>query len=324
MQNERDEPKLLQRLSIVCQRLNYSYRTEQAYRRWIIRYVHFSGMRHPKSLGADHVKAFLEYLATDLNVAASTQNQALNALVFLYKHVLEIELDSFADFRRAKKPKKLPVILSRGEVRTIIDNMYGTPRLVAGLLYGSGLRLTEALRLRVKDMDFAYNQIVVRRGKGGKDRRTMLPLPLINPLKRQLDSARVLHQQDLEAGFGAVQLPDGLQRKYPNAAKEWGWQYVFPSRNRSIDPRSGVERRHHRSTSSIQRGVKRAVRKAGIIKHASCHTLRHSFATHLLEDGYDIRTVQELLGHKKLETTMIYTHVLQKGVHVRSPLESIG
>ena len=255
-------------------------------------------------------------------MAASTQNQALNALIFLYKNVLEVDLGTIGDFERAQRSRRLPVVLTREEVRAVLGHMQGTNRLVALFLYGAGLRLTEALRLRVKDVDVAYGQILVRDGKGRKDRRTVFPKRAAEPLRRHLRKVKVLHEEDCAAGCGAVYLPDALARKYTNAATDWKWQYVFPSRSRSMDPRSGIERRHHRSDSAVQRAVKKAVEAARVNKRASCHTFRHSFATHLIEDGYDIRTVQELLGHEDLRTMMIYTHVLNRGGRgVRSPLD---
>lgn len=321
-------PKLLDQVCTACRRRGYSIHTERAYCRWIRRYVYFCGkgrqhLQHPNELGAKDVRAFLSYLATDENVAVATQNQAISALVFLYEQVLGHEIDSFEGFVRAKRPKRLPLVLTREEVGALIEVMHGTDRLIASLLYGSGLRLSEALRLRVKDVDFDRHQITVRQGKGRKDRTTMLPDAITDSLRAQLALAKAYHQQDLEAGYGAVHLPKALSRKYPNAAREWGWQYVFAADSLSMDPRSDVRRRHHRSTSAVQKAVKRAVRKADIDKPASCHTLRHSFATHLLEDGYDIRTVQELLGHKDLRTTQIYTHVMERAVPVRSPLRKI-
>ena len=323
--HSRRRPRLLDQVRAACRRRNYSLHTERAYCRWVRRYVHFcrdgKGFRHPRDLGADDIRAFLSHLATERDVAASTQNQAVSALVFLYEHVLRQEIGSFEGFVRAKRPKRLPLVLTRGEAAAVLEAMRGPDRLIASLLYGSGLRLSEALRLRVKDVDFGRQQLVVREGKGQKDRLTILPEPTCEPLRAQLSLAKGLHRQDLEAGYGTVYLPKALTRKYPNAAREWAWQWVFPADGLSEDPRSGVRRRHHRSTSSVQRAVKRAVRKAGLDKPATCHTLRHSFATHLLEDGYDIRTVQELLGHEDLRTTQIYTHVTEKAVPVRSPLK---
>jgi integron integrase len=273
-------------------------------------------------MGTDEIRLFLSHLAVDGNVAASTQNVALCALLFLYRDVLGVELPYVDGIQRAKRPARIPVVFTRAEAAALLSRLSGTYRLIAGLLYGSGLRLMEALRLRVKDLDFGYMEILVRDGKGEKDRRTILPRPLVEPLRQQFDGVKVLHEQDLREGFGDVYLPYALGRKYTNAAKEWAWQYVFPSSKLSVDPRSGVTRRHHASSDSVQREVKRAIRLAGITKRGGCHTLRHSFATHLLEDGYDLRTIQELLGHSDVRTTQIYTHVLNKGGRgVRSPLE---
>lgn len=290
---------------------------------WVRRYVVFHGKRHPSELGAAEVAAFLTHLAVRGKVAASTQNQALNALVFLYRHVLEQPLpDELDGIVRAKKPARLPVVLTRDEVQRVLSQLEGVYALVGGLLYGSGLRLLEALRLRVKDLDSAPRQLTVRDGKGAKDRVTMLPERLVEPLQAHLRGVRHLHRQDLGAGNGAVHLPGALARKYPSAATAWGWQYVFPAPALAVDPRTGVLRRHHLHESSVQKAVGAAVRRAGIEKRASCHTLRHSFATHLIEAGYDIRTVQELLGHSDVRTTMIYTHVLNRGGRgVRSPLD---
>jgi integron integrase len=321
--HDRRSPKLLDRVRRECRRRGYSIHTERAYCRWIVRYVRYHGTRHPNQLGAHHLKQYLTYLANERAVAASTQNQALSALVFLYREVLGIHLDAFDDYQRAKRPERLPVVLTREEVHAVLASMRGVHRLIASLLYGSGLRLREALRLRVKDIDVDYQQLTVREGKGGNARRTILPESLIPALQRQLRTAKRLHREDLDDGCGAVYLPGALARKYPSAPTDWGWQWVFPSPQRSVDPRADVMRRHHRSASQTQKRVKAAVRRAGLAKPATCHTLRHSFATHLLEDGADIRTVQELLGHKHLETTMIYTHVLNRGVSTKSPLESL-
>jgi integron integrase len=261
-------------------------------------------------------------LAVKEHVAASTQNQALSALLFLYNEVLKQELENFDDIVWAKKPKRLPVVLTRDEVQAVLRQLSGTNWIMASLLYGAGLRLLECLRLRVKDIDFGYRQILVRDGKGEKDRVTMLPHRVEEPLRQHLEEVRRLHQQDVQAGFGTVYLPYALAKKYPQAHREWAWQYVFPAPSHSVDPRGGIKQRHHLDEQILQRAVKAAVRKAGIAKHATCHTLRHSFATHLLEAGYDIRTVQELLGHTDLNTTMIYTHVLNKGgMGVRSPAD---
>ncbi|MEO5565684.1 MAG: integron integrase, partial [Luteimonas sp.] len=280
------------------------------------------GKRHPGKMGALEVEAFLTALATHAQVAPATQGQALSALLFLYREVLGIELPWMDEIRRAKRPQRLPVVLSRQEVATLLAELDGVPWLMASVLYGSGLRLMECVRLRVKDVDFDRHEITVRQGKGGKDRRTMLPTRLVEPLQAQLRDAARVHQRDLAAGFGEVWLPHALARKYLGAAREWGWQYVFPARVRSADPRAGVMRRHHLDESVLQRAVKSAVRRSGIDKPATCHTLRHSFATHLLEAGYDIRTIQELLGHKDVATTQIYTHVLNRGgAGVLSPLD---
>lgn len=315
-------PKLLDQVRTVCRRLHYSLHTERAYVRWIKRFVVFHGTVHPRQLDAQDVVAFLSHLAVDCQVAASTQNQALNALVFLYRRVLKMDLGEMERIERPSRRRNLPVVLTREEARAVLDNIRGTNRLVALLLYGSGLRLSEALRLRIKDLDFGYGEILVRDGKGRKDRRSVLPTQLHDDLKRHLRKVKVLHEEDIAQGYGSVYLPDALSRKYPNAASQWKWQYAFPSTRRSIDPRTGAERRHHRSTSSVQRAVKKAVERIDITKRVTGHTFRHSFATHLIEDGYDIRTVQELLGHKDVRTTMIYTHVLNRGGRgVTSPLD---
>ena len=301
---------------------HYSLRTEAIYLGWVRRFILANGKRHPREMGAPEVEAFLSRLANEGRVAASTQNQALSALLFLYKEVLGIELPWMEQLTRARRPRRLPTVLSVGEVNGILVRMDGRPWLIASLLYGSGLRLMECLRLRVKDVDFQRNEILVRDGKGGKDRRTMLPRALVEPLQREIERARLLHQSDLASGFGAAWLPHALARKYPSAPKELAWQYVFASGHRSIDPRDGVERRHHFDDGILSRALKSATRKAGIAKPVSAHTLRHSFATHLLEAGYDIRTIQELLGHKDVATTQIYTHVLNRGGGgVLSPLD---
>jgi integron integrase len=316
--------RLLDRVRETLRVKHYSIRTEEAYLSWIRRYILFHDKRHPRMMGTPEIEAFLTHLAVRNNVAASTQNQALCALLFLYNEVLGQELGP-VDAIRAKKPKRLPVVLSREEVERVIAAMAGTTQLVARLLYGSGLRLAECLHLRVKDIDFAYQQIVVRDGKGGKDRITVLPARLLGPLKDHLQRVGMIHRQDLDSGYGAVYLPHALEVKYPSANREWCWQYVFPAANLSIDPRSGTRRRHHLGESGPQRAVRKAARLAGIDKHVTCHTFRHSFATHLLESGYDIRTVQELLGHKDVKTTMIYTHVLNRGgLAVRSPLDDLS
>ncbi len=301
----------------------YSIRTEQAYCHWIKRFIIFHGKRHPSEMGDAEVGEFLSHLANDASVAASTQNQALSALLFLYREVLDQKLAWLeTSYDRAKRPPKLPVVLTVEETQLILRELDGTYRLMANLLYGSGLRLLECLRLRIKDLDFGYGQIAVRDGKGGKDRVTMMPQSLQEPIQRHLAKVKALHEEDLAEGFGTVHLPQALERKYPHANREWIWQYVFPAAKRSIDPRSAVAQRHHVHEKSLQLAVQKAVRASGIAKPASCHSFRHSFATHLLEAGYDIRTVQELLGHKDVSTTMIYTHVLNRpGLGIRSPID---
>ena len=316
------KPKLLDQVRGKIRLKHYSIRTEEAYLGWIKRFVLFQHKRHPEEMGAAEVEAFLMHLAVEGKVSASTQNQAKAALLFLYREVLEIQLPWLDDVEQAKVPSRLPVVLTQAEVKNLLDRMKGTHQLMASLLYGTGMRLMEGMRLRVKDLEFERHELVVRDGKGQKDRMTMLPDSVIGPLKAHLERVKALHQDDLQAGYGSVYLPDALERKYPNAGREWGWQYVFPSTKLSVDPRSGVTRRHHADEKSIQRAMKQALRDAGIAKPASPHTLRHSFATHLLQGGYDIRTVQELLGHKDVATTMIYTHVLNRGGRgVRSPLD---
>lgn len=316
--------KLLDRVRDVTRLKHYSLRTERTYCDWIERFIRFHGMRHPAEMAESEVSEFLTDLARVGNVSASTQNQALSALLFLYKEVLKQEIGWLTQVQRARKPARLPVVLSRDEVHKIFAHLHGAPRLMSGLLYGSGLRLMECVRLRVKDVDFGYARITVRDTKGGRDRVTMLPVNLAASLQRHLQKVKAQHEQDLADGFGGVWLPDALARKYPKAAREWSWQFVFPSSRISVDPRSQVRRRHHINESALQQAVKKAVRAARLTKPASCHTFRHSFATHLLENGYDIRTVQELLGHKDVSTTMIYTHVLNKpGIGVKSPLDHV-
>ncbi|MGV3724519.1 MAG: integron integrase [Actinomycetota bacterium] len=302
---------------------HFSYRTELTYLPVIERFIEFHGGKtHPRDLGAAEIRAYLSHLAVEQNVAASTQNVAYSALMFLYRDVLHIELPDIEQVERAQKPARLPEVFTREEARAVLAQMEGAPSLMARLLYGSGLRLMECVRMRVKDVDFDHKQLTVRAGKGEKDRVTMLPQSLTQSLRLQLERAWETHQADLALGYGAVHLPYALERKYPGATREWGWQYVFPASKRAVDPRSGVTRRHHVAEDVLQRAVRAAIGKAGIVKKASCHTFRHSFATHLLEDGYDIRTVQELLGHKDVSTTMIYTHVLNRGGRgVRSPLD---
>ncbi len=318
------KPKLLDQVRTKIRYKPYSIRTEQAYLYWIKRYIFFHGKRHPQEMGAAEIEVFLSHLATERNVAASTQNQALNALLFLYKEVLQIQMPWIDNIKPAKQPSRLPVVFTVHEVQRTLTLLDGEKRVMAGLLYGSGLRLMECLRLRIKDIDFEYKQITVRDGKGQKDRLTMLPKKLIEQLHQQTEKASILHKQDLANGFGEVYLPNALERKYPNANKEFRWQYIFPADRISTDPRSGKQRRHHWSEQVLQRAVKKAIQKAGINKQGSCHTLRHSFATHLLESGYDIRTIQELLGHKSVETTMVYIHVLNKGGRaVSSPLDNL-
>jgi integron integrase len=301
--------KLLDRVRDSIRFKHYSLRTEQVYLDWIKRFVLFHGKRHPMEMGADEVRVFLTHLATEGRVAASTQNQAFSALLFLYREVLKHELPWIDNIERARRPAKLPVVFTTQEVHMVLSKLNGPARLMANLLYGSGLRLNECVRLRVKDIDFGYLQITVRAAKGGRDRVTMLPVSLVEALRRQIEKRRLVHEEDVAGGFGKVFLPTALARKYPAAAREFAWQYLFASARRSSDPRSDTdppkESRHHVDESYLQRAVKNAVREAGINKAASCHTFRHSFATHLLENGYDIRTVQELLGHRDVSTTMI-------------------
>ena len=319
------EAPLLEQVRAVIRFKHYSIRTEQTYLDWIKRFILFHGKRHPRDMGADEVRAYLTHLAVEGHVAASTQNQALSALLFLYGQVLHLELPFLQDVERARRPKKLPVVLTRQEAQSLLDALsrsQPTFALMGWLLYGSGLRLMECVRLRVKDVDFAYRQLTVRDGKGMKDRVTLLPDRVQAPLRLHLAKVKALHEEDLAQGGGSVYLPFALERKYPQAPRAWEWQYAFPAAKLSVDPRSGVTRRHHASEKCLQQAVTAAVRRAGITKPASCHSLRHSFATHLLEGGYDIRTIQELLGHKDVETTMIYTHVLNKpGLNVRSPAD---
>jgi integron integrase len=318
-------PKLFDRVRWHLRVKHYSIRTEQAYLDWIRRYILFHGKRHPQEMGEEQIAAFLNHLAVNRAVAASTQNQALSALLFLYQQVLERKLAFIPGLERVRRPARLPVVLTRAEVRAIFAHLQGDYRLMVHLLYGSGLRLLECLRLRVKDIDFGYNQITVREGKGGRDRVTLPPERLKQPLQRHLARVRELHRQDLARGRGAVYLPGAFARKYSGAARSWPWQYVFPAARVSTDPRSGEMRRHHVSEKNLQNAVKLAICAVDLKKPASCHTFRHSFATHLLESGYDIRTVQEPLGHKDLATTMVYTHVLNKpGLGIRSPLDEIN
>ena len=364
--------KLLDQLSDTLRAKHYSYRTEEAYLDWVRRYILYHNKQHPAKMGADEIRAFLVHLAVERRVAASTQNQALSAILFLYREVLHQEIEPIL-LTSAKRPERLPTVLTHAETVSVLNQLNGTHKLMAQLLYGSGLRLMECVRLRVKDLDFQYKTITVRDGKGEKDRITPMPDSLIPHLQRQIERVRLLHDEDLSAGFGQVYLPNALEKKYPNASTELIWQYLFPAPKRSLDPRSlpagereasrraaearaggeatpapkrslgpravpadsplpagegpgvrsGLMRRHHLEPSGLQRAVKEAARKAGIQKRVTCHTFRHSFATHLLQNGYDIRTVQELLGHKDVRTTMIYTHVLQRGgLAVKSPLDT--
>jgi integron integrase len=302
---------------------HYSHRTEVTYISWVRQFILFHKKRHPREMGVDEINAFITYLANEKNIAASTQNQAISSILFLYRHVLGIELDEKGLVPiRPTKPRRVPTVLSKTEAKTVIRQMTGVYRLMAQLMYGSGLRLMEVLRLRVKDLDFENRQIVVRDGKGENDRVTMFPESLLEPLRLQLKQVEVRHQIDLREGFGTVYLPYALDRKYPNTNREFAWQYVFPASDLSVDPVSGLKQRHHINESSLQKAVRVAAKVSRINKHVTPHTFRHSFATHLLQNGYDIRTVQELLGHKDVKTTMIYTHVLQRGgLAVKSPLD---
>ena len=318
------KPRLLDQVRNAIRTKHYSIRTEESYIRWIKQFILFHNKRHPKDMGAKEVNAFLNHLAVKRKVAAATQTQALCAIVFLYKRILDRDIGTLDNLIRARKKKNLPVVFTREEARKVLENLSGTHWLMANLLYGSGLRLMECVRLRVKDVDFGYNQIVVRDGKGNKDRLTMLPQTVAHDLKKHLEKVKIQHEHDLAQGYGSVYLPNALARKYRGAGNSWIWQYVFPSSKISVDPRSGVMRRHHVNQQYLHRAVKSAVQQSRIYKAASCHTFRHAFATHLIEDGYDIRTVQELLGHKDVSTTMVYTHVLSKGGRgVRSPIDAI-
>jgi len=316
--------ELLTQMRSALRSRHYSVRTEKAYCLWAKRYIRYHGLRHPAELGEPEINAFLTYLAVERRVSASTQNQALAALLFLYRHVLGRPPNDLGEVVRARRSRHLPVVLTRDEVRSLLPRLQGDVWLIATLLYGAGLRLSECLCLRVQDVDFAQAEITVRDGKGGKDRVTMLPHSVVGPLHEHLGNVKRLHDCDLVAGWGKVALPDAIDRKYPNAATDWRWQWVFPQRSRWRDPATGGQGRHHIDATVVQRAVTAAVRESGMTKRASCHTLRHSFATHLLESGYDIRTIQELLGHKDVRTTMIYTHVLNRGgLGVRSPADGL-
>jgi integron integrase len=315
-------PKLLDRVREACRVRHYSRRTEEAYAAWIRRFIFFHDKRHPREMGTAEINAFLTHLAVDGHVSASTQNQAFSALLFLYQQVLEVDPGRIAGVIRANRPKRLPVVLTPDEVHQVLAELNDPYRLVAQLLYGAGLRLLECLHLRVQDLDFARHEILVRHGKGGKDRRTMLPLCLTPALQAHLQTVREFHQKELARGRGQVRLPEAFERKAPAATTDWRWQWVFPSSTISVDPRSGWRGRHHLHEGTVSREISQAGRRAQLTKRPTAHSLRHSFATHLLEAGYDIRTVQELLGHASVETTMIYTHVLNKGGQgVRSPLD---
>lgn len=315
-------PRLLNQVRDRIRRKNYSIRTEEAYIHWVKAFVRYHGLKHPSNMGAAEIESFLTYLAVERHVSSSTQNQALSGLLFLYREVLKIELPWLDGIERSKRPKRMPVVLTREEVTAVLNQLDGTTALILTLAYGTGMRIMEVVRLRVKDVEFARGEILIREGKGARDRVTMLPASLMLQLRDHLVRVRSLHERDCKEGLGEVFLPFALARKYPKGARDWGWQYVFSSHKFSIDPRSGRNGRHHADPQNLQRRMRRAVQSAGITKPATPHTLRHSFATHLLESGYDIRTVQELLGHKDVQTTMIYTHVLNRGGRgVKSPLD---
>ena len=314
--------KLLDRIKREIRRRNYSYSTEKTYCQWVVRYVRFHNLTHPRELGNDDIVRYLNYLANECNLTASTQNQALSALIFLYEHVLKIPVGDLKNLKRAKKPKRLPVVLSKEQALAIINELEGVNQLVMELIYGAGLRISEALSLRIQDVDLDYKQITVWNGKGLKDRITMLPDRVIPKLKIHIQKVRRLHETDLEKGLGKTILPNALSKKYPGAASKFIWQYLFPSKLRRKDPRSGIKHRYHISARNLRRELNQVVNKLNIPKRATPHTFRHSFATHLLQNGYDIRTVQDLLGHKSLKTTSIYLHVLNRGGHgVKSPLD---
>jgi integron integrase len=325
IQVQGQQPRLLDRVRISLRTKHYSLRTEEAYVGWIRRFILFHGKRHPGEMGQPEINAFLSSLAIKARVSASTQNQALSALLFLYRNVLELPFPQLENVVRAKRPKRLPTVMTHDEVRRILGKLSGTHRIIASLLYGSGLRLLECLRLRVKDLQFGLDRIMIRDAKGQKDRYAPLPMAVRESLASWLSRVKRMHLIDLEQGFGSVYLPDALARKYPRAEREWAWQWVFPSETRSQDPRSDAQRRHHLHETAVQRAVAQAVRDAEIKKPVTCHAFRHSFATHLIEDGYDIRTIQELLGHTSVKTTMIYTHVLNRtgGRGIRSPIDAL-
>jgi integron integrase len=317
------KPKLLDLMRGVLRSRHYSARTEQAYCDWVRRFIVYHGKRHPSQLGAAEVQQFLDHLARDLGVSAGTQNQALAALVFLYNDVLALALEKHIKLTRPRAPERIPVVLTPGEVVSLLSHLTGPTLLMASLLYGAGLRLTECAKLRVKDVDFARREIRIRDGKGRKDRLTPLPVSIIGDLSLHLQAVRQRHEQDVREGAGFVELPNALRRKFPSAAREWPWQWVFPATRKYVVPETGEQRRHHLHETVLQKAVRQAALTARLTKRVSCHTLRHSFATHLLEAGYDIRTIQELLGHRDVATTMIYTHVLNRGsLGVRSPLDA--
>lgn len=324
MEQPNAQPKLLDRLRFELRSRHYSERTEKAYCLWVRRFIVFHGMTHPATMGEDEINAFLTHLAVDEHVSASTQTQALSAILFLYRRVLRRNVGEMQGLVRARSSEHLPVVMTRAEVRAVLAELKNDHWLMASLMYGTGMRLSECLRLRVQDIDFSANEILVRDGKGAKDRVTVLPEALKPPLRAQLRRAEAVHKRDLNAGWGRVVLPDALDRKYPGAAAEFRWQWVFPQERRWRDPKTGRQGRHHVHQTVLQRAVKVAVARAGVQKNVGCHTFRHSFATHLLADGYDIRTIQELLGHKDVRTTMVYTHVLNKGGRgVRSPIDGL-
>lgn len=319
------QPKVMDQLRAALRSRHYSPRTEQAYTMWVRRFLHFHNLRHPAEMCDDEINEFVTHIAVEQKVSASTQTQALSALIFFYRNVIGYNVGELSGLVRAKKSRRLPVVLTRDEVRAVLDRLEGDKWLMASLMYGSGLRLMECLSIRVQDLDFARGELTVRSGKGAKDRTTMLPESVYVPMREHLTVVKRIHKQDLADGWGRVVVPDALAYKYPSAPGEWRWQWAFPQERRWRDPKTGAQGRHHVHESIVQRTMRHAVQSSGITKHAGCHTLRHSFATHLLEAGYDIRTIQELLGHKDVSTTMIYTHVLNKGGRgVRSPLDAVG